>query len=91
MVTWSLTKEPKTFNGIRTASSTNGAGSTGSQHVEECKPIPLISLYKAQVQVDQGPLHRTIYMETNRKESGEEPRTHGYRTQLLKTMTSWNS
>ena len=39
MVTWSLTKELKTFSGKKTASSTNGAGSTGSQHVEECKLI----------------------------------------------------
>ena len=52
----------------------NGAGSTGSQHIEECKNKSiLISLYKAQVKVDQGSPHKTRYTETNRKESGEEP------------------
>ena len=39
----------------------------------------LISLYKAQVQVDQGPPHKTRYSETNIKESGEEPQVHGHR------------
>jgi hypothetical protein len=33
----------------------------------------LISLYKAQTQVDQGSPHKTRYTEINRKESGEEP------------------
>ena len=36
-------------------------------------------MYKAQVQLDQGPPHKTRYTETNRKESGEEPGAHGYR------------
>jgi hypothetical protein len=35
-------------------------------------------LYKAQVQVDQGPQHKTRYTETNRKESGEEPPAHDH-------------
>ena len=39
----------------------------------------LISLYKAQVQMDQGPPHKTRYTETNRKESGEKPQAHGHR------------
>jgi hypothetical protein len=39
----------------------------------------LISLYKGQVQVDQGSPHKTRYSETNRKESGEELRAHGHR------------
>jgi hypothetical protein len=30
----------------------------------------LISLYKAQVQVDQGPPNKNRYIETNRKETG---------------------
>jgi hypothetical protein len=54
----------------KTALSTNGAGSTGDQHVEECKLIHFISLYKAQVQVDQGPPHKIRYTESNRRESG---------------------
>jgi hypothetical protein len=63
----------------KAAFSTNGAGSNGGQHVEECELIHLISLYKAQVQVDQGPPHKIRYTETNRKESGEEPQAHGHR------------
>jgi hypothetical protein len=35
----------------------------------------LIAMYKAQVQVDQGPSHKTRYTECNRRESGEKPRT----------------
>jgi hypothetical protein len=33
----------------KTAFSTNGAGTTGGYHVEECELIIPISLYKAQV------------------------------------------
>jgi hypothetical protein len=33
----------------------------------------------AQVPVDQGHPHKTRYTETSRKESEEEPRTHGHR------------
>jgi hypothetical protein len=76
MVTWSLIKKLKPSSGKKTAFSTNATGSTGSQNVEEYKSI---SLNKAQVQVDQGPPHNTRYTETNRKESGEEPRTHKHR------------
>jgi hypothetical protein len=39
----------------------------------------LISLDKAQVQVDQGPPHKTRYTETDRRKSGEEPGAHGHR------------
>jgi len=56
---------------------TNSAGSTGGQHIEESNWSILIYLYEAQVQVDQGPPHTTRYTETNRRESGEEPPTHG--------------
>jgi hypothetical protein len=35
-------------------------------------------LYKAQVQMDQGPQHKTRYIESNRRESGKEPLTHGH-------------
>jgi len=34
-----LTKEPKLSSAKKIAFSTNGAGSTGVQHVEECKAI----------------------------------------------------
>jgi hypothetical protein len=33
-----LTKELKPSSGKKTAFSTNGADSTGGQHIEECKP-----------------------------------------------------
>ena len=36
----------------------------------------LISLYNAQAQVDQGPLHKTRNTETTRKDNGEEPEAH---------------
>ena len=39
IVTCSLTKELKPYSGKKTAFSTNGAGSTGGQHVEEDKSI----------------------------------------------------
>jgi hypothetical protein len=39
MVTSSLTKELKPSSGKKTAFSTNGAGSPGGYHVEECKLI----------------------------------------------------
>jgi hypothetical protein len=38
----------------------------------------LISLYKGQIQVDQGPPHKTRYTESNRRENREEPQTHGH-------------
>ena len=39
MVTWSSTRELKPSSGKKTAFSTNGAGTTGSYHVEECESI----------------------------------------------------
>ena len=42
--------------------------------LENANQLTLISLYKAQVQVDQGPpLKKTRYTEAYRGESGEEP------------------
>jgi len=69
----------KSSSGKKTAFSTNGPGSTGSEHVEECKSIHSYLLVKHQVQVDLGPPHKTRYSETNRRESGEKPRIHGHR------------
>ena len=34
---------------------------------------------KAQVQVDQGPSHKTRYTKSKRRETGKEPQAHGYR------------
>jgi hypothetical protein len=39
----------------------------------------MLSLYKAQVQVDQGPPHKARYTETYRKETGKMFGTHGHR------------
>ena len=52
----------------RTAFSTNGAGSNGTHRARECKSIYSYLWYKAQVQVDHGPPHKTRYTETNSKE-----------------------
>jgi hypothetical protein len=80
MVTLSLTKEIKSSSGRKTAFSRNSFGSSGNQHGEECKSIHsyfLVLLF--QVQVDQWPLRKTIYIESNRTESEDEPQTHGHR------------
>jgi hypothetical protein len=45
MVTWSLTRELKPSSGRKTAFSTNGAGTTGSYHLEECELIHSYALY----------------------------------------------
>jgi hypothetical protein len=54
-----LTKERKPSSGEKTSFLTNGAGSAGSQHVENANQSILISFYKAQVQVDKGPPNKT--------------------------------
>ena len=54
------------------ASSINGAGLTDCMQKNENRPI-FVTLYKAQVQVNQGPQHKTRYSESNRRESGKEP------------------
>ena len=59
----------------KTAFSTNGPGSIGS-YLDECKFIHSYLLYKAQVQVNQGPPHKTRYADTKRKVSGEESQAH---------------
>jgi hypothetical protein len=47
MVTSTLTKVLKPSSGYKTAFSTNGAGSTGSSHVEEFKFIHSYHLVKS--------------------------------------------
>jgi hypothetical protein len=42
MVTWSLTRDLKPSSGKNTTFSTNGAGTTGGYHVEECELIHLL-------------------------------------------------
>ena len=72
MVALSLTKKLKPSSGKKISFSANGAGSTRGQHGDKCTLIYSYFLYKAQVQVDQGPPHKTRYSETNRRESGED-------------------
>jgi hypothetical protein len=48
----------------------------------------LISLYKAQVQVDQGPPHKTRYIENNRGEGREKPGTHGHSGKVRELNTN---
>jgi hypothetical protein len=55
MVTCYLTKEQETSNGVKEkkiAFSTNGAGSSGTQHVEEWKSVH--SYLLVQISFDQG-------------------------------------
>jgi hypothetical protein len=83
VVILSLTKELKPSNGKKkTAFLTNTASSTGGYHVEECKSTHFISLYKVQIQFDQGPPYKTRYTETNRREIGEEPLAHEHSRKL---------
>ena len=79
-----MTKELNTSSGKKTAFLTNGAGSAGDLHAEKnANQLIFISLYKAQVQVDQGPPYKIRYTETYRGESGEGPQTHGYTGEFL--------
>jgi hypothetical protein len=73
-----LTKELKHYREKSQHFLTNGVGSTSGQLKNANRPI-LIFLYIAQVQVDQGPPYKTRYTETNRRESGEEPRIFWHR------------
>jgi hypothetical protein len=69
-------RSKKIYNGKKKASSINGAVLTVCR---KPKIDPFVTLHKAQVQVDQGPQHKTRYTESNRRESGKEPRTHWHR------------
>ena len=69
-----MTKKPKPYNGKK--SSTNAAGLTRCQHVEECKKMHINHPAQTQVQVDQRPQHKTGHAKSNRRESGELPWKH---------------
>ena len=64
------------------ASSTNSAGLVDCWEIKN-RPI-FVTLVKAQVQVDQGPQHKTRYSESNRRESRKEPWTHWHRGKFSK-------
>jgi hypothetical protein len=72
-------KELKPSHGKKTEFSTSGAGSTVVSMYNNANRLILIFLYKAQIEVYQRPLHKTRYTESNRRESGEKPRTHSAR------------
>ena len=79
METWSLIKKPKIYNEKKKkAFSINGAGLTGSQYIEKENRSIFVTLHKTQVQVDQGPPHKTRYTESNRRENEKEFQTHYY-------------
>jgi hypothetical protein len=50
---------PKIYNGTKKASSINGVGLTEFLYVEKGKYTHIVTLPKAQVQVDQGTQHKT--------------------------------
>ena len=65
--------EPKIYNGKKKASSIKCASlSVYMLKKNENWPI-FVTFHKAQVQVDQGPQHKTRYTESNRRGSGKEP------------------
>jgi hypothetical protein len=68
-----LAKYAKIYNGIKKASSMNGAHLTGSPYVENENRPTYVILHKAQVQVDQGSQHKTRYTELKGIESKKEP------------------
>ena len=50
MVSYSMTKEARIYNGEKPASSINGDGKTGQPHVKRMELEHLITLYKKQTQ-----------------------------------------
>ena len=66
-------KGAETIQWEKIAFSTNCTGLSVVSMQKNANRSILISLYKAQVQVGQGPPYKTRNTETNRKESGEEP------------------
>ena len=73
-----LTKELKPSSGKKTAVLTNGAGSTGGQHVEECKWIHSSrTKFKSKWIKD---LHiKPDTLKRIEEKVGEEPQAHGHR------------
>ena len=66
-------KGAKTIQWKKDSISTNGAGSTGSYHVQECELIHSYLHVQNSSLKDQGTPHKTRDMESYRGESGEEP------------------
>jgi hypothetical protein len=53
--------------------STNGAGLTDGQHVEEFKSIHSYLFVQCSSPSDPGPPHKTRYTEAHRRKNGEDP------------------
>ena len=70
-------KGAKTIQWKKDSIFKNAPDSPGGFMQKNANRSIFISLYKAQVQVDQGPPHKTRDTETYRGESGKEPRTYG--------------
>ena len=66
-------------SGKNKAFSIHDAGSTGSQHVEECKWILSYRLVQSSSPSGSRTSTKTQSTKTNRRESGEEFRTHRHR------------
>ena len=87
MVTRSLTKELKQSSGKRKHFQKN-AGLTCGQHAEECKSIHYYLLVQSSNSSDQGPLHKTRHIETNRNDGEKEPPAHGHRRKFPEHNTN---
>jgi hypothetical protein len=68
--------------GKKTAFSTNGAGTTGGYHVEECQLIHSYFLVKSASLNGSRNSNKTRDNETYRGESGEKPRRYGHRGKI---------
>ena len=73
-----IDKGLKPSSGKKTAFSINGAGSTGSYHIEEWELIHSYLLVQDQVELDQGTPHKTRDTDTYRGESWGNPQRYGH-------------
>jgi hypothetical protein len=76
-------KRAKTIQWKKTVFSTIMLVQRPGNRLKYANQSILISIYNAQVQVDQGPPHKKRYTETSRKEYGEERQTHMHRGNFL--------
>jgi hypothetical protein len=81
-VTWSFTRELKSSSGKKTAFSTNGDGTTGGHHVEECEFIHSYLLVLRPNLSELRTPHKTRDTETYKGESREKPWRYGYRGKI---------
>jgi hypothetical protein len=77
-----LTRELKPSSGEKTAFSTNGAGTTGCYHVEECELIHSYLLVLRSTLSGSRTPHKIRDTEFNRGESGGKPGRYGHRGKI---------